>query len=66
MPTDPLSPTPALLAKLGSVIVHAEELLSPGGHEFDKLTMVAVIGDAEVQEWLRAMGALAMLPAKRL
>ena len=63
---DPLKPNPALLAKLGSAIVHIDEMLSPEGHQFDEIAMAAVLGDAEVREWLKEMNALAMLPVKRL
>jgi hypothetical protein len=30
-----LQPSPALLCKLGSIIVHVEEASEPGGHPFD-------------------------------
>jgi hypothetical protein len=63
--TDPFSPNAALLAKLGSAIVHAEEMLEPLGHGFDKIALQSVIADPEVQEWLDAMRALALLPVKR-
>lgn len=62
---DALKPSVALLCKLGSVIVHADELLSPTGHRFDRDAMKTVLLDPEVQEWLTAMGKMAMLPVKR-
>lgn len=62
---DPLRPAPALLAKLGSIIVHAEEAASPGGHPFDAEAIKALMDDAEVREWLQGMAKLAMLPVKR-
>lgn len=63
--TDPFKPSPALLAKLGSAIVHAEEFLSPGRHALDRTAFVALLGDPEVKEWLAQMHALAMVPEKR-
>ncbi len=62
---DPLKPSAALLVKLGSIIVHAEELMSPSGHEYDRLAMQTAMQDAEVQEWLKAMDSMAFLPKKR-
>jgi hypothetical protein len=62
---DPLKPSPSLLCKLGSVIVHVDELLSPSGHVFDREALKTVLQDAEVQEWLNAMNRLAFLPVKR-
>lgn len=57
--------SPALLCKLGSIIVHAEELRSPDGHEFDAMALDALLKDAEVVQWLDAMRAAAMLPVRR-
>lgn len=63
--TDALEPSPALLSRLGSIIVHAEELLSPGGHPVDREAMAALLADPEVAKWLEAMDAMALLPVKR-
>lgn len=62
---DPLKPSATLLIKLGSLAVHAEELLSPKGHQFDRAALDTCLQDAEVQAWLKEMGALALLPLKR-
>ena len=62
---DPLKPSLSLLIKLGSVIVHQEELASEKGHHFDKSALEAVRNDPEVVEWLAKMTALAFLPVKR-
>ena len=63
---DPLNPTPSLLAKLGSIIVHAEEMLDPQkGHPFDQAALDQLMGDKDVAEWLAAMNKMAMLPKKR-
>lgn len=62
---DVLNPGAALLCKLGSIIVHADELLSPHGHEFDREALKALVADKDVQAWLAGMGELAMIPLKR-
>lgn len=56
-------PSLALLCKLGSIIVHAEEFMQPGGHDFDRTAMETLLADPEVRAWIDAMGA--MLPLKR-
>ncbi len=60
-----LNPGPSLLCKLGSIIVHAEELASPDGHTFDRIALQSLLNDQEVKEWLAQMNAAAMLPRKR-
>ncbi len=62
---DPLTPSASLLSKLGSIVVHAEELLSSSGHHFDRDALLTVVADPEVKEWLRQMDAMAMIPKKR-
>lgn len=59
----PLQPSAALLAKLGSIAVHADEMLSPTGHAFDASALTALLQDAEVRQWITDMGP--MLPRKR-
>ncbi len=63
--TDPLKPSPKLLVKLGSAIVHLDELISPGGHPFDVEASKTILGDPEVKAWLKDMDALGFLPKKR-
>lgn len=60
-----LQPSPSLLSKLGSIAIHVEEMLAPGGHEFDLAALQTLLADTEVRDWLAAMEALAMLPVKR-
>lgn len=62
---NPFQPSAGLLAKLGSIAIHAEELLSPTGHVMDKAALESVLTDPEVTEWLDGMSAMAMLPVKR-
>ena len=63
--SDPLKPGPALLVKLGSIAVHVDEMLSPGGHTFDRHALGTLLRDAEVIEWRKQMDAMAMLPVMR-
>ena len=62
---DMLKPSVPLLVKLGSIVVHSDELLSPSGHDFDRIALKALMDDPEVKDWLQAMGKAAMLPVKR-
>jgi hypothetical protein len=62
---NPLQPTPALLCKLGSIAVHADEMRGIGAHEFDKHAMDTLLDDADVKAWLAEMDGMAMLPKKR-
>ena len=64
-PDDPLKPSPMLLAKLGSVVVHAQEYFSPSGHAFDRTALEQCANDPDVVEWVKAMDMLAMVPKKR-
>ncbi len=60
-----LKPSTQLLCKLGSIAVHAQELASPDGHEFDRIALAALLQDAEVIAWLSDMDSAAFLPKKR-
>lgn len=62
---DPLKPTPALLAKLGSLIVHVEEGSNAGGHEFDWSVVQMLIADQDVMDWVVSMEKLALVPVLR-
>jgi hypothetical protein len=62
---DPLKPSMGLLSKLGSLVIHAEELAGPGGHQFDSVSFNVTLGDPEVVEWMDQMRKMALLPVKR-
>ena len=62
---DPLKPSATLLIKLGSMVVHYEELLSSKGHAFDRLALNTLIADEEVKAWFAEMNKMAFLPIKR-
>ncbi len=58
--------TQTLAVKLGSIAVHADEMLSENRHRFDVAALRTLLDDKEVKEWLAAMDAKAFLPKKRL
>jgi hypothetical protein len=61
-----LNPSPQLLSKLGSIVVHADEYLGPDGHQFDLEAMRALLCDQEVNEWCIAMRSMALIPERRI
>lgn len=63
--SDPLKPEVSLLVKLGSIVVHVEEMESPDGHHLDKAALKTVLEDEEVKAWLEQMDAMALIPKKR-
>lgn len=62
---DPLQPSIALLCKLGSIVVHVDEMMGITGHQFDPEAIKSLLADAELQSWIKKMNAMAMLPKKR-
>lgn len=62
---DVLKPNPQLLIKLGSLIVHYQELNSSDGHYMDKAAIDSLLNDADVVEWLNGMDEMAFLPKTR-
>jgi hypothetical protein len=65
MKKEVLKPSPQLLIKLGSIIVHYEEWTSKTGHELDKVAIDSLMSDDEVKEWMKEMNEMAFLPQKR-
>lgn len=65
MSDNPLTPSMALLCKIGSILTHVEESMSPGAHDFDLIAMKSALNDPEVQRWLGEMGSRALIPVKR-
>lgn len=62
----PLQPSPALLCKMGSIVGHADEYhRGPDPHPLDLSALIAVLADPEVQAWMDAMRAMAMVPVPR-
>ena len=62
---DALKPSVQLLIKLGSIIVHQQELQSANGHYMDKAALDSLLGDEDVKEWMKEMDGMAFLPVKR-
>lgn len=56
--------TLALAVKLGSIVVHADEITGPDGRELDRQVIRQALADAEVIQWIKDMGCL--LPVKRI
>ena len=54
----------SLISKLGSMIVHLQEFLSEGSHEFDIETLRQLVADPEVEGFLKDIDP-ALLPVKR-
>jgi hypothetical protein len=55
----------ALRIKLGSLVVHCEELLSPSGHEYDKHAINTLLQDPDVRTFMEETGKMGILPVKR-
>lgn len=55
-----------LLLKLGSIAVHAEEMLSPDGREADRRALLGLLADQEVRRFLDAPENQVLLPRKRI
>lgn len=62
---DTYAPPIALLVKLGSIVVHADEAVSDGSHQFDTAAIKSLVSDREVQAWLASMDAASFLPVRR-
>lgn len=62
---DVFAPPVALIAKLGSILVHVEEGLSDDGHHFDWTATRSLLSDREVQQWIDGLRANALVPVKR-
>ena len=62
---DPTKPSMTVLVKIGSAMVHADEMLSPTGDDYDKIALQSLINDPEVQSWIAAITKLGFVPLKR-
>lgn len=54
-----------LACKLASIAVHAEEYLSPHGHDFDRVALLNNLADPAVRAWLAEMAKAGFAPVKR-
>lgn len=64
MTKTPLRPTPALLAKLGSLIVHQQLAATADGPYADRIVMQVLLEDPEVKEWLWGMAYMGFVTTK--
>ena len=62
---NPLKPDAKLLCKLGSIVIHIEELISSKGHPYDKSSLLGLLADEDINNWLTQMDKLALIPKKR-
>lgn len=58
-------PTERVAVALASIAVHADEYTSPGKSEFDAEAIRVSLAAPDVQDYLRELDALALLPLKR-
>lgn len=61
MKKDALRPSHVLLGKLGTILVHIEEALSPRGHPLNVLTIKELMRDRDVEGWLAEMHRLVLV-----
>jgi hypothetical protein len=57
-----LHPSQELMQKIGAIVVHALEWISPGGMTLDQQQVHVLLNDPEVRRWLLDMGPLVPLP----
>jgi hypothetical protein len=60
-----LKPSPALLCKLASIAVHADEMTGPNGHDFDRISLESALTDHEVVNWIAGMVSAGLGPVNR-
>lgn len=65
MEKDVLKPSAQLIIKLGSIIVHQQELHSANGHYMDQYALDTLLEDKQVKEWMTEMDKMGFLPVKR-
>ena len=62
---DPLKPSLNILMKLGSIAVHADEIVMEQPLEIDRMVVKNLLEDKELQEWMKDMNEQGLLPVKR-
>lgn len=63
--SDPFKPSVGLLAKLGSIAQHIDEVSGEDGHQFDWVAIRSLLADREVTSWLDKMDKQGLLPVRR-
>ena len=66
----PLTPSVKILARLGSAVVHAEEILSDPAtarmvNDLDRAAFWGLVNDPEVKEWIAQMDKKALIAVRR-
>lgn len=61
---DNLTPDLKVLCKIGSIVRHCEEALSPNDHVYDATALKTLLEDQDVQDWLKEMDKAALIPVK--
>lgn len=55
----------SLQVKLGSIARHSQEMVAPDGHDFDRVSLMVLLEDPEVAEWMASMDSDGLLPVLR-
>jgi hypothetical protein len=63
--SNPFKPSAGLLAKLGSIAQHIDEVSGDDGHAFDWVAIRSLLADREVSAWLDEMHKHALIPVRR-
>ena len=58
-------PPVPLLVKLGSIVVHCEEMLGPDAQNVDRIAAQGLLNDPTVRQWLSEMTEVGLLPVRR-
>ena len=65
MSESPLNPPPALLAKLGTCLVHCSNYMHAGGTSRDLGAATCLWADPEVMAWMAEMAGSGLIPTPR-
>lgn len=60
-----IEPSVSVAVKLASLAVHAQEMLSSGGHHFDQVAIEGLLSDPEIVAYLALLRGMALLPVVR-
>lgn len=64
--SDPFKPSVGLLAKLGSIAQHIDEVSGEDSHAFDWVAIRSLLADPEVSSWMDKMHKQGLLPVRRI
>lgn len=63
--SDPFKPSKQVLVALASLAAHIDEMMTAGGHPFDKYAVITCLNSPGVRDWMDKMAELGFLPVKR-